>query len=139
MNGLTVAFDSGANRSGIVQRGGDMTTHALGPADAIAPGTMKGYEVDGRRVLVARVDDTYYALDAKCPHLGGDLSRGKLNGYEVTCPRHGSRFDVRNGKVIAWVGGLSGLTRSALTVWKQAAPATSYKVALREGQLYIEL
>ncbi len=44
--------------------------------------------------LLARVGDKYYAADNRCPHMGGKLSPGKLEGTVVTCPRHGSQFDL---------------------------------------------
>jgi 3-phenylpropionate/trans-cinnamate dioxygenase ferredoxin subunit len=52
----------------------------------------------GKEVLLANVDGAYYAIANKCTHLGGSLGKGVLEGSIVTCPRHGSRFDVRTGK-----------------------------------------
>jgi len=49
-------------------------------------------------ILLANVGGAIYALDNKCPHLGGDLSAGVLDGTMVTCPRHGAKFDVRTGE-----------------------------------------
>ena len=40
-----------------------------------------------------------YALDAVCSHEGGPLEDGTLEGYEIECPWHGSKFDVRTGEV----------------------------------------
>lgn len=56
----------------------------------LAEGTMKRVSVGGREILLARVGDTYYAAGNRCPHMGGNLSRGKLEGTIVTCPLHGS-------------------------------------------------
>jgi nitrite reductase/ring-hydroxylating ferredoxin subunit len=36
---------------------------------------------------------------ANCTHFGGSLAEGKLEGYELQCPWHGSKFDIRSGKV----------------------------------------
>jgi len=60
-------------------------------------GTMKEISVDGHEILLARVDDKHYAADNRCPHMGGKLSQGKLEGTVVTCPLHGSQFDLRDG------------------------------------------
>jgi 3-phenylpropionate/trans-cinnamate dioxygenase ferredoxin subunit len=57
--------------------------------------------VGGKEVLLANVDGSYYAIANKCTHLGGSLSKGSLEGSIVTCPRHGSRFDVKTGQAIA--------------------------------------
>jgi 3-phenylpropionate/trans-cinnamate dioxygenase ferredoxin component len=54
--------------------------------------------VGGLEVLLANVDGSYYAIANKCTHLGGSLGKGVLEGSVVTCPRHGSRFDVRTGE-----------------------------------------
>ena len=73
------------------------------------PGTMKMIEVDGHEYLLARVEDKYYAADAHCPHMGGNLWRGKLDGTVITCPRHGSQFDLNDGHVIRWTTWSSAL------------------------------
>jgi nitrite reductase/ring-hydroxylating ferredoxin subunit len=65
----------------------------------IQPSKMKAAEVDGEKVCVANVEGKYYAIGNVCTHLGGPLAEGKLEGYEVQCPWHGSKFDIRSGKV----------------------------------------
>ncbi len=52
-------------------------------------------------VLLVNVDGNFYAVDSLCTHYGGDLSEGKLEGNMLTCPVHGARFDVRDGKVVS--------------------------------------
>jgi 3-phenylpropionate/trans-cinnamate dioxygenase ferredoxin subunit len=64
----------------------------------VLPGQMKKFAAGGRNVLLANVDGTFHALDDKCPHLGGSLAGGRLDGGRVVCPRHGSMFDVATGK-----------------------------------------
>jgi glycine betaine catabolism B len=61
---------------------------------------MKAVEVDGKMVCVANVEGKYYAIGNVCTHMGGPLAEGKLEGYEVQCPWHGSRFDITSGKVL---------------------------------------
>ena len=56
--------------------------------------------VGGKEVLLANVEDSYYAIANKCTHLGGSLSKGSLEGSIVTCPRHGAQFDVKTGKAV---------------------------------------
>jgi 3-phenylpropionate/trans-cinnamate dioxygenase ferredoxin subunit len=67
----------------------------------IPVGAMKSFTIEGKQVLVANVGGKFYALNGKCTHMGGDLSRGKLEGNIVTCPRHGSKFDVISGECIS--------------------------------------
>ena len=65
----------------------------------IQPSQMKEVEVNGEKACLANVEGKYYAIGNVCTHLGGPLAQGKLEGYEVQCPWHGSRFDIRTGKV----------------------------------------
>lgn len=73
----------------------------LAEASEIQPGTMKPFTVEGKEVLVLNVNGKFYAMGAKCTHMGGDLSKGTLQGIVLTCPRHGARFDVTTGKSLS--------------------------------------
>jgi 3-phenylpropionate/trans-cinnamate dioxygenase ferredoxin subunit len=55
---------------------------------------MKSFSVGDKDVLIASYEGKYYALDNICPHAGGHLSDGVLEGSRVTCPMHGSKFDI---------------------------------------------
>lgn len=52
----------------------------------------------GKVVALFRVNDEFFALDGICPHQGGPLGKGELNGCVLTCPWHGWQFDVRTGQ-----------------------------------------
>jgi ferredoxin-NADP reductase/nitrite reductase/ring-hydroxylating ferredoxin subunit len=60
---------------------------------------MKEVQIDGNDVCIANVDGKYYAIGNVCTHEGGPLADGSLEGYEVECPWHQSKFDVRTGEV----------------------------------------
>ena len=66
----------------------------------VPPGAAIGREVEGNSLLLANVDGTYYAIDAVCSHMGGNLAEGQFDGRTATCPRHGARYDVTNGNVV---------------------------------------
>jgi nitrite reductase/ring-hydroxylating ferredoxin subunit/metal-sulfur cluster biosynthetic enzyme len=66
----------------------------------IPEGGMKLVRVDGETVGVFRVEGGYYALDDVCTHDGGPLAEGPLEGFEIECPRHGARFDLRTGEAL---------------------------------------
>ena len=51
-------------------------------------------------IAVFNIDGELYAIEDVCTHDGGDLATGDLHGYEIECPRHGARFDVRTGAVL---------------------------------------
>jgi nitrite reductase/ring-hydroxylating ferredoxin subunit len=65
----------------------------------IQPSQMKEVQFDDEDVCVANVDGKYYAIGNVCTHEGGPLADGILEGYEVECHSHQSKFDVRTGKV----------------------------------------
>ncbi len=62
------------------------------------PGTALECVAGGHIVALFNVDGTFYALDGICPHQGGPLGKGTLQGTIVTCPWHGWQFDVRSGQ-----------------------------------------
>ena len=69
--------------------------------DEVASGRSQRCTVEGRDVLVCNVGGEYYAIADVCTHDRGPLGEGRLRGFVVECPRHGARFDVRDGAVKA--------------------------------------
>jgi len=67
----------------------------------IPDGKMKHTEVDGEEVLIAKVGGKFYALSDRCGHMNALLSMGNLKGNTVTCPFHGSTFDITTGKKLS--------------------------------------
>lgn len=66
--------------------------------DECPPGSLLEVVVGDRIVALANVEGYLFALDGICPHQGGPLGKGHLEGCLLKCPWHGWRFDVRNGK-----------------------------------------
>jgi 3-phenylpropionate/trans-cinnamate dioxygenase ferredoxin subunit len=66
----------------------------------VVPERLMAVVVDGRKILLANVGGSYYAIADRCTHAGGSLSKGVLEGETVACPRHGARFDVKTGKAV---------------------------------------
>jgi nitrite reductase (NADH) small subunit/3-phenylpropionate/trans-cinnamate dioxygenase ferredoxin subunit len=69
------------------------------PVDAIPPGGAKAFAVGDYEVAVFNVGGTFYAIDNTCPHQGGPLAEGWIDGAIVTCPWHAWCFDVRDGRM----------------------------------------
>jgi glycine betaine catabolism B len=65
----------------------------------IQPSHMKEVQVNGEAICIVNIDGKYYAIGNVCTHEGGPLAEGTLDGYEIECPWHGSKFDVRTGEV----------------------------------------
>ena len=63
-------------------------------------GQMVGFEADGRRILLAKVDGEFFAIGATCTHERSNLDQGSLIGHVVYCPLHYSAFDVCSGEVL---------------------------------------
>ena len=71
----------------------------VGDTNDIQPSQMKEVQVDGESICIVNVEGKYYAIGNICTHEGGPLADGNLEGYEVECPWHASKFDVRTGEV----------------------------------------
>ena len=85
---------------------------------------MAAFDVAGSRVGIARADGTFYAFGDTCTHRGCSLTNGELDGAIVTCPCHGSQFDVTTGEVIRGPA-------------QEAVP--SYAVRTQDGSLLVEV
>jgi nitrite reductase (NADH) small subunit/3-phenylpropionate/trans-cinnamate dioxygenase ferredoxin subunit len=73
-------------------------------ADEIKPGTGKTVELSGRKLAIFNVDGKFHAIDDVCPHRGGPLGEGFLEGKNVTCPWHAWEFDVTSGQCLTMEG-----------------------------------
>ncbi len=102
--------------------------------DEVPLGTVKGFRVGGKNIIVAHIADGYYALDGTCSHKGGDLSRGKLKEGVVYCPVHGSGFDVTTGKVVKNVSQMIKILTQA-----EAKDLTAYPTKVEAGAVWIDI
>ena len=67
----------------------------------VRPGRTRAVENGQRCLLLCNVDGVVYAVADVCTHDRGPLGEGRLRGSVIECPRHGARFDVRDGSVVA--------------------------------------
>jgi 3-phenylpropionate/trans-cinnamate dioxygenase ferredoxin subunit len=88
----------------------------------LLPGQKKLIDIDGRAIALFNVDGSFYAIDDICTHDGGPLAEGELRGCEIQCPRHGARFDVRNGRALSMPA---------------IEPVASHEVELRGEDVYV--
>ncbi len=61
-------------------------------------GKPRGIELNGVRMALFIKDGKVYVINSVCKHKGGPLEEGKLEGYEIVCPWHAARYDIRSGK-----------------------------------------
>ena len=104
----------------------------------ISEGSMKKYQVQDAEILIARIGGKYYATQNKCPHFGGDLSKGKLEKSVVTCPRHGSQFNLTDGSVVRWLKG-TGLISSIGKTLKSPQKLITYSVKIENQDIMVEM
>lgn len=93
-------------------------------ASEVPDGGMQLVEVDDRLLIVFNVKGDFYCIDDVCTHDGGPLSEGEIEGCQIACPRHGAKFDIRNG--------------AALTM-PATQPTGSHQVKLDSGNIYVKI
>jgi 3-phenylpropionate/trans-cinnamate dioxygenase ferredoxin component len=108
----------------------------VGKTGDFQDGVMKMVPVAEQEVLVARVDGNYYAVANRCTHMGGHLNQGKLDGTIVTCPRHGSQFDLKDGHVVRWLKG-SGFIAALGKALKSPRSIKTYEVKVEGDAVFV--
>jgi len=73
----------------------------VAPTDQFTPGSHRVVDVDGVEVAVFNIGGEYLAIEDICTHDGGELACGEVEGDVIVCPRHGARFSLRTGEVLA--------------------------------------
>lgn len=99
--------------------------------------------VNGQSVLVAKVDDKYCAIANKCPHLGLPLAKGKFENGVITCPFHGSKFEMCTGKNVEWVESfvgipLPGAAKKMMAMGKNPTDIARFTVTQDGEDLFID-
>ena len=73
----------------------------VGSVEELAEGGRLFIEIDAQPIVIMRIAGQYYAIADVCSHDDGPVGEGAIEGFEIICPRHGARFDIRTGKVLA--------------------------------------
>jgi 3-phenylpropionate/trans-cinnamate dioxygenase ferredoxin subunit len=97
---------------------------AAGPLDKLPPGGSLRLDVDPPVALFRTDDGDVYAIDDTCTHQEASLSDGWVEGCEVECPLHSSRFDLRTGQVDAPPA---------------QRPVRTHRVVVEDGAIYVDL
>ena len=91
--------------------------------EAVAEGKGLLVVLSGKSIALFKTSGGFYAIENTCPHRGGPLVEGSLSGFEVTCPWHAWRFDVRNGECLSAPG----------------PKQVSYKVKTENDDIFVDL
>ena len=110
----------------------------VGPASELTPGTVKG----AGRYAVGNADDELFAVTRRCRHLYADLADGSIDEAGcLVCPWHGSKYDVRTGRMVLGPQGafakIPGLG-TAFKVLTWVLPLGRGRVVKRDGNIYVE-
>ncbi len=89
----------------------------------LPPGQARQVSAAGRSIALFNVAGTFHALDGRCPHRGGPLGEGFLDGRDVSCPWHNYTFDVTTGE----------------NVVSADLKVTRFRVKVEDGQVWIEV
>lgn len=95
---------------------------AIAGVDDLPPNERLYVTIDDAQIIVLNLAGLYYAIGDVCSHDGNVLDDAPVDGYDVVCPRHGARFDIRNGKA---------------TSLPAVVGIPAYPVRIREGQIEI--
>jgi 3-phenylpropionate/trans-cinnamate dioxygenase ferredoxin subunit len=71
----------------------------IGPASELPPGERLFVEIAGKPLVIFNIAGELFSIADVCSHDEGPVGEGDLEGYNITCPRHGAQFDVRTGQV----------------------------------------
>ena len=72
----------------------------IAPSSELPDGERLFVEIGGKPIVIFKIGGQYFSIADVCSHDDGPVGEGKLDGYNITCPRHGAQFDVRTGKVV---------------------------------------
>ncbi len=71
----------------------------IAPASELPNGERMFVEIEGKPIVIFNIAGQFFSIADVCSHDEGPVGEGDLEGYNITCPRHGAQFDVRTGGV----------------------------------------
>jgi nitrite reductase (NADH) small subunit len=108
-----------------------MTLIKVAQVSQLPPGVMKSFPAGDKQVLIINYEGKYYAIDNKCPHAGGRLSEGKLEGKILSCPNHINSYDITTGRRVP------GLKIGSST--EKSLDATVYEIKVEGNSIKVDI
>jgi nitrite reductase/ring-hydroxylating ferredoxin subunit len=101
-------------------------------------------KANGVSLVLVRRNGAVHALENHCPHIGLPLGKGKIEGDEIVCPFHGSRFNIATGENTDWVAAVAGMkippwSRALLSFGKKPQPVRTFPVSVEGQDVYVEV
>ena len=120
------------------------TRNRVAAAAEITEGALFATQVDGQKILLARIKGRVHGVVDRCPHMGMSLAKGRIEEGVVTCPWHNSRFDFCTGRNLDWVSAFMGIpmpgwTHKAIAMGKSPAPLKTLAVEESGGEVFVTL
>ncbi len=100
----------------------ECTFVTVAPVEEVPPGERLFVTVGDLDLVIFNIAGQYFAIEDRCTHDDGPIGEGELDGYIIVCPRHGARFDVRTGAVVAPPA---------------PVPVPAFPVQVRDGQIQV--
>jgi len=115
-----------------------MTSHLVCKDNELAVGEKKSVKIEGEHIIVYRLEDGFYATQARCTHLFKSMVKGKIvDDCKIQCPLHKAQFDIRTGEVAQWANFPPGI--QLLNVLRAEKALKTYPVSINEGSVSIQI
>jgi nitrite reductase/ring-hydroxylating ferredoxin subunit len=120
-----------------------MTKTKIATTAEVTAGKVLKANANGQAVLVAKVGNQYCSIANKCPHLGLPMAKGKFENGVITCPFHGSKFEICTGKNTEWVESfvgipLPGAAKKMMAMGKAPTDVANFAVTQEGEDLFID-
>ena len=73
----------------------------IAPADELPNGERLFVEIESKPLVIFNIAGQFFSIGDVCSHDDGPVGEGDIEGFNITCPRHGAEFDVRTGQVVS--------------------------------------
>ena len=112
--------------------------------DSISEGKTQCVKLDDHKILLIKQQGQVYAIENRCPHFGLSMEKGPVADGAITCPWHGSRFDIATGANLDWVNSVVGIpvpkwTGKLIAMGKQPQPVRTFPVTVEGNDVFVEL
>ena len=90
----------------------------------IPNGSIKKFEINDEEITICNINNQIFAINNNCSHDEASLQEGFIDGYEIECPMHGAKFDIRTGEV---------------TCLPAVSPIKTYNIKINNGAIELEI